>query len=112
MEYTVGQKLWFAPTQKWLGKPREVTIEKVGRKWLTLSNAYRVSVDDLTIDGGNASSPGRCYLSEQEHRDAVELDEAWRKFGHKVFNRYVVPDGVTVEMIKQIRVMLFGEGGE
>ena len=112
MEYTVGQKLWFAPTQKWLGKPREVTIEKVGRKWLTLSNTYRVSVDDLTIDGGNASSPGRCYLSEEEHHNAIELAEAWRELGHKVFNRYVVPKGVTVETIERVKVMLFGEEGE
>lgn len=64
--YTEGQTLWLVPSRyRHSGEPREVTITKVGRKWLTLNNGYRAAVDGLALDGGEYSSPGVCYLTRE-----------------------------------------------
>lgn len=110
MEYTVGQKLWYVPKYG-RGRNREVEILKAGRSWLTIKNG-RINKDTLLMDGGQGDSPGQCYLSEQAYNAYVRLTTDWYEFRHKIFNLHVVPDGVTVEMIEQVRAMLFGKEGE
>lgn len=110
MEYTVGQKLWYVPKYG-RGNGHEVEILKVGRSWLMVKNG-RISKDTLLMDGGKYEPSGQCYLSEEAYKDHVELVTYWHEFRLNVYNRHVAPKGATVEMIKQIRVMLFGEESE
>lgn len=84
--YTEGQKLWMVPRHRYMGEPREVTITKVGRKWLTLDNRHRAAVDGLTLDGGEYMSPGVCYLTRQEWEiEKTLLGNRWLRDSRRVF---------------------------
>jgi hypothetical protein len=77
----VGQKLWFVPSQG-ARKCRWVTVEKIGRKWITIgySNGQndQFDISKLTngkaaLDGGRYSSPGYVYLDQCLHDKEVEF---------------------------------------
>lgn len=62
----------------------EMTVGKVGRKWAKLSGGYRLNVSDLTLDGGNYSSPGRAYLSKGDFETDLENEKTWSAFRNEV----------------------------
>ena len=75
----VGQKLWFVPSQG-ARKCRWVTVEKIGRKWITIgySNGARFDRAEMArgkapLDGGRYSSPGYVYLDQYLHDKEVEF---------------------------------------
>jgi hypothetical protein len=103
MSFAVGQSLVFAP----YGKRHEVldlTVTKIGRKWVTLSNDYRFDPATLRVDGQGYTSPGRMYLSRDEYNTAVAITEAWRLMQNAI--DYVPPPGVTVADIEAARKLL------
>lgn len=60
--------------------PREVVIEKVGRKWATLVDGWRdtrVEIETLELDGSRAF--GRIWRSKQEWLGAKEADRQRRE---------------------------------
>jgi hypothetical protein len=75
----VGQQLWWVPAHRHNGDPRHVTITKVARKWVTLDNGYRIDKDRMVADGGQYSSPGRCYYSKALHEEERERIELWHQ---------------------------------
>ena len=104
-EYKVGDKLW------WVGSDnkrtqREVTIEKVGRVWLTLSNGHRVDKVALKADAGEWTSPGTCWLSKEAYEHCARLDRAWDALRRAVNNTWYIPDNVTLEDIKAAAALL------
>ena len=74
-----------------------VTITKIGRRWLNLSNTHRVDVSTLVADGGNYSPPGRCFLSRDAREAERSRDAAWMLLRHKMSR--CAPGGVTAEHI-------------
>jgi hypothetical protein len=75
----IGQKLWFVPSQG-ARKCRWVTVEKIGRKWITIGyfNGARFDISKLTngkaaLDGGRYLSPGYVYLDQCLHDQEVEF---------------------------------------
>lgn len=104
--YTEGQKLWLVPSQRYMGEPHEVTITKVGRKWLTLDNRHRAAVDGLALDGGEYMSPGVCYLTREEWEFEKALNDAWSKLRRDVDLARRVPSGITVRCIHDARKLL------
>lgn len=106
MKYEVGQSLWWVPAQR-RGTPHAVNIKAVGRKWLQLDNHERVDIKTLFADGGDYSSPGRCYLSEEAWRADVALCVAWDELRLTMSRHYVPPDGVTMSQIQNARRSLF-----
>jgi hypothetical protein len=116
MALSVGQTLFYVPQSRW-GNPRDVTVEKVGRKWATLANnAGRINVKTLQMDGGGCHYPGRCYPSQAEWEESVRLDDAWGLFRKAVDRSWAAPDGITVEAIdaaaKALGFSLERAGGE
>lgn len=100
----VGQTLWFVPTSR-RSIALDVKVAKVGRKWAYLTNRDRVCMRTLDVDGGNCSSPGRCYLSREHYEEARVNDAAWR--GLEDAMRYTRrPENVTAEQINQARRLL------
>jgi hypothetical protein len=100
-ELKVGQKLWFNSSVRYYTS-REVTVTKVGRRWAYISaNRLRIDKETLVVDGDGYSSPGRCYLSRDEHEAEVAVRAAWRDLQHKV-SHCNLPPGVTVERIMQV----------
>jgi len=103
----VGQTLWHVPSGR-RGLASEVTVLKVGRKWADIGYGRRISIEDLSVDGGQYCSPGRCYLSKAEHDKEVELNSAWGKFSElmRYANR---PEGVRLSQIENAARSLFGK---
>ncbi|MDB5437965.1 MAG: hypothetical protein JWM33_392 [Caulobacteraceae bacterium] len=117
MALSVGQTLFYVPERSRWAKPRDVTVEKVGRKWATLAdNAGRIDVKTLRMDGGGFHSPGDCYLSRAEWEESVQLDDAWRPFRNAVARNLSAPNGITIEAIyaaaKALGFSLEKAGGE
>jgi hypothetical protein len=75
---TVGQSLWWVPSDRRdFRQARAATVEKIGRKWATLSNGHRIGLSDWIADGAGYSPPGKAWASEQSWRDQVELRAFW-----------------------------------
>ena len=104
-EFKVGQKLYVV-TSGLRGRGREEyqEITKIGRRWLTLDNrncTRRIDKENLYVDGGQYSSPGRAYLSKEDYDHEVLLGKLWsRIYNSSSFGSR--PKGVTVETMKKM----------
>jgi hypothetical protein len=103
----VGQKLWFVPSDTRYNKgPQECEVAKIGRKWAYLNwRGYRLDINSLRVDGGDYSSPGRCWLSVEEYESHVNSRAVWDAF-RKAIDYKPIPDGVTVEHIEEAARLL------
>ena len=95
----------------WVGRGnhvtmRDVTVTKVGRKWISLSNHARIDKTSLIADGGEYMPPGRCYLSKSEYEAEIALSRAWQKFRMDIGSMYQIPKNATVEGIANARKIL------
>lgn len=79
----VGQTLWFVGNPFGYCKNRqgEVTVTEVGRKWATIAGAHhgRIDKETLKVDGGQFSSLGNCYLSQQAWLETEGCKLAWQQ---------------------------------
>jgi hypothetical protein len=89
-DFQVGQKLWYVPSRRH-SQPEWVTIEKVGRKWLSVGGRLRLDAETLHADAGGHSSPGRAYVSEEAHAAAVRIAQKWREFNTEVSRSWHPP---------------------
>lgn len=99
----VGQRLYYVGRHKH-ERPSWVTIEKVGSRWAYLSNRKRIDIDTFYADGGNYSSPGRCYWSQDEYERGLHECLVWSELQRRF--PLGKPDNITVEQIHQIAAML------
>lgn len=106
-EVVVGQKLWYVPSRRG-GEATEVFVEKVGRKWITVSSnpgrkwsEERIDKENWAADGGAYISPGTCYLSKEEYEAEVLLRSLWSDFVSRLTS-YWPPKGVTTERIREL----------
>lgn len=74
----VGDKLWYVPGHRKAGAGY-VTVEKVGRLYLTLSNRLRADKHTLYTDYSS-----RCYLSKEEHDNEIAFRVALSEFRRRV----------------------------
>lgn len=101
----IGQILFIVPTRNH-GKPYTATITKIGRKWATIiqyGRPQKVDMKSLWLDGGEYSSPGAAYLSEQEYRDEEERKKYWLSLYRRLSH---TPPACKLETMKQIADML------
>lgn len=106
--FTIGQELWWVPTNgRGRSEPSSVTVTKLGRRWIGLSNGHKFDIDTMRADGGQYSSPGRCYLSQAEHEREMALEFAWAELRAAIENHYRPPPGVTVSQIDNAKRALF-----
>ena len=108
--YSVGQELYFewSPYSRRRGGGETVTITRVGRKWMELSNGHRVDKVRLVADGRGYSSPGTAYVSRADREAQVRLLDAWRTL--RVRMEVMPGDGVTTERIAEAARLLGLEG--
>ena len=108
IDYKVGMKLWYHRNDNRHSNGSEVTVEKIGNKWVQLSgNNGRVEKDSVNVDGGEYSSPGTLYLNKEEYDNEMMLYNAWRSFMEKSrVIGYRVPKGMTLEKIIAIEKLL------
>lgn len=105
-----GQKLWCVvdfrhgrninpPSQN------EVVVRKVGRKYADLDSGERLILDTMTLDGGQYTSPGKCYLSKEAYDSAEGATLAWRHLKNAM-GGWKAPAGVTIADIEAARALL------
>ena len=83
-DYKVGQELWWEPSE-----PRRacmVTIRKVGRIWLELSNGRRVDKLRL-VEDCKVGSAARCYLDRDARNADLTADALWTALRAKIYLR-------------------------
>lgn len=105
----VGQELVFVRNQTLhYGKTEEQTVrvEKIGHKWVRISNGKRLHRETLEADGGNFNSPGRCYLSLHDYQKERDHKIAWGALKKAVSNQLVAPAGVSTDQIHQAMQLL------
>jgi hypothetical protein len=80
-----------------MGEPREVTVAKIGHKWITLEGRRPIRIDRKTMyaDGGVYTSPGRCYLSKAEYEAEERRRDRWRLIANRAGNIWNKPDHIT-----------------
>lgn len=101
-----GDKLYFVSSHRHVPSG-DVTVTKVGRKWVYLSNGERINPETLWADGKGYGSPGRCHASKEAHDAAVSLEKAWSSLLFELRDRYGgAPDGMTVQAIDEARALL------
>lgn len=103
----VGQELWYVPADsRYVDRSKFVKVTKLGRKWVALDHeGYRIDPETLWVDGGQYSSPGRCWPSKEAWEVEVRRARAWADFV-RWLPMHQPPDGVNVEMIETIKRIL------
>lgn len=102
-----GQELWYVPSDRRFDKNGSaVTVTKVGRKWLSLSNGERIEADTLVADGRGYAAPGRCWLSEDHWLAEVSRRAAWNDLRALLERQYAAPDGLSEVEIRQAWTIL------
>lgn len=103
-----GQKLWYVPNDGRFESAREYTVKQVGRLFAELSDSRRrIRLDNLEVYVPNYSSPGRCYLNQEEYVAEVALGRTWRSFKMRIDGHHHAPKGMTLERIAQAQALLF-----
>lgn len=102
MKFHVGQKLWFVPNHTPWVTAREVTIERMGRKWLHVDlNHYRVCRKSLIVQARKGyEAPGQCWLTKADWERWQRRHSAWRHFRRQVQDKWGPPESVTLEQIQ------------
>ena len=112
-KFKAGDTLFFVSS---LAKDKRlVTIEKVGRKWMTLAgfiDGQRIAIDDpaLDVDIPGYGSVGRCHPTESHYVAHVERVRAWNTLRSDVNSKWVPADCVTIERISEARKLLGLDG--
>jgi hypothetical protein len=105
---TVGQRLWYVPSDKRMASPFYITVLKVGRTWADCGNGRRINIETLRADGGSYSSPGTAWLSKEAYDADVALDACWRRFQCLAQANYSAPKGIRLSQIENAARALFG----
>lgn len=105
-ELKVGQALYWVPRETRFRNPREVTVTKIGRKWVQLDNRERIDIESLCADGGQYASPGQCYLSKADYEHAIKLSNNWTALRRDIESLWKAPNGVTLEDMDAVRSIL------
>jgi hypothetical protein len=99
-EHKVGQTFWWVSSNN-ARTQGEVSIVKVGRVWLTLSNGHRVDKKTMVTYSGEYVSPGSCWPSKEHFEQHLRLSRMWTYFRSAVSNTCTIPKNVTRENIKE-----------
>jgi len=93
--FTAGQRLLYTPGDARDGWPVEVTVTRVGRKWIGVSGTgcadTRFDANTLLMDHRGRSSPGRVWLSLEDYNaevDRFRLHEKLRALANRHGNPY------------------------
>lgn len=100
--YKVGDTV-FVRTFQVIGDGYEATIEKIGRKWATLSGrrARRFNLETGSLDGGAYTSPGKVYPSRDAFFNYKARLAAWSDF-LAAGRCYDVPEHLTLADIQSL----------
>lgn len=100
-----GEKFWWVPLYNPESESCEVTVVKVGYKYMHLSNDVKIErVTGLAISNRHGYQ-GQCYVSKEEYETGQATTKAWEDLDRKIHHSNP-PRGVTEDDIKQARALL------
>lgn len=100
---TEGSEFYFVPKSRY--RAREyLTVTKVGRKWLTLSNGERA--DKVTLELEDGWNTGRLYPSQEQYQAIQAAEDLWRAFRAVISQRWGVPKGIAEKDIRHVAGLL------
>lgn len=82
MKYSIGQKLWFKPKKYSNCDCYEITISKIGNKYLTCDELYhsKIRISDLSQKANSKNNDsyysGQAYLSKEHYEKEIKRKEA------------------------------------
>lgn len=89
-------------------KTYSVIVEKVGRKWIEVSNIfYRINKEDGCLEN---SYRGKAYLLEEDWLAEQERETSWNDLRNYFLKTYGIPDNISTEDIK-LMLGIITEGG-
>jgi hypothetical protein len=104
MTVKLGQKLWFVPTGRSYAA-REITIEKVGRRWAYFDNgSKRCDVATLVVDAHGYAAPGALFESEEIYKANISREIAFSSLRQRL--GYRPEQGVSEQDIRQAARLL------
>ena len=103
--FAVGQEMWFYDNYSQV-RSRMVTIEKVGRKWITLSNHERICKETLVADHNGFRSAGKAYLCKADCEAEINIKKDWSSIRKYFDGQYSKPSGFTIEDIYAIQQII------
>jgi len=107
-KWVVGATAWLVPSSA-RAVPREVTIYKVGTKWVLASTTdlygYEYSVE-TGVAKGSIGAPDKLYAAKAEWEAEVARIAAWKALRFVIENQYNVPAGLSAEAILEATKLL------
>lgn len=105
-QYEVGQSLYWVSNRQVRGSTTKeaVTITKIGRRWMDISNGHRIDKQTLWADSGNYTSPGMCYASEADYLAKIEAERLFLLLARRM--GYHPQSGVTADDIRAAAALL------
>lgn len=100
LQLEVGQAVYWEDDHQF-SRSRPVKVEKVGRKWIHLSNSASVGVETLR---SNTWPFGRIWMTEAEFRVDLERRKVWRN----IRNMHDLPKHVSLEDLQAFEALLKG----
>lgn len=105
-----GQELYFVPGIRRTAAPYTVTVKSVGRKWAKLEGYLgRISLETLEVDGGDYSSPGKCWVSAALYEKTAARRKAWDALRAHIREAYSPPENITTRQIDEVLRLLGGD---
>ena len=105
MTLTPGQDVWYVPCRN--GNPRAVTVEKVGRKWVTFTEIEgRAAIGSVEVEVQGFGRVGILYPSREAWVEKGRIDAAWFDVQRDLYRKTSRPAGVTLEDINAARRLL------
>ena len=106
--FTVGQRLWYVPSHSGAMLGREVSVLKIGTKWVQLSGGEQCEK--------NGRMKGGCIYLSKAHSDLMRARlAAWVELKREL-RCQMMPDDLTLDELVQISAKLglkpASEGGE
>lgn len=100
--FEVNQKVWFVPSiYSHVKNPYEVTVERIGKKWITLSNGFRCDKFG-EVDGNGYCSPGTLYPNHEAYSQEKAKENVWKMIKNQIQYNYQVPDNLTIQDLVEI----------
>lgn len=86
--------------------PHDVTVARVGRKWVTIATAsgfspWRFDPEEMEIDGGDYASPGNVYWNRFAFDQAQEKRALWTELQTMMRDNYSAPYSLTAGALRQ-----------
>jgi hypothetical protein len=105
----VGQMIWWVSTRGRVSPElgEWVSVEKVGRIWITLSNGLRINRENLVVEPSNSgySCSGKAYLTLEAHQEVILRDHAWSSLRNFVDRHYSTPAIPTADILEAYRLL-------